>query len=82
MARGIISDLFDWYEKAELPIYQPDNLDLKITVADSLLCEDSVGIYLDAEGVEMGDPERVARCGGLAADVTGKTVEMLNQELL
>ena len=63
-------------------MYQPEGLNLKTTVANSTICEDSVELYKAEEGVEHADHERKARCAGVPADVVGKTVEMLNEELL
>ncbi|CAK7065196.1 MAG: hypothetical protein TIS_04020 [Tissierella sp.] len=34
---------------------------------------------MKAQGVGYGDPERKARCAGVAAEVTSKMVELLNE---
>ncbi len=62
-------------------MYQPENLGLKQTVANSTLCEDSVGKFMEETGIKYGDPERKSRCAGVTADVVRKMVELLNQEL-
>lgn len=80
-SKKVVSELFAWYKKAELPDYQPENLGLTTTVADSLLCEDSVGTFMKETGYAMGDPERKSRCGGVAAAVTRKMVELLNEAI-
>lgn len=77
----MLADLSKWYKKAEFPMYQPEGLNLKTTVAGTTLCDDSVGNYMEAEGVAYGDPERKSRCAGTTADVTRKMVEMLNEAL-
>jgi|BioPla2DNA2_1021312.scaffolds.fasta_scaffold53220_2 hypothetical protein len=77
-AKKLIMKLNNWYKDAELPIYQPDG-PLKTTVAESILCEVSVGKYKEAEGVDHGDPKRKNRCAGVAADCTRKAVELLNE---
>lgn len=81
-SKKIVRQLFDWYKDAEFPMYQPEGLNLKTTVAESALCNDSVGKYMEEEGVAYGDHERKARCAGVTADVVGKTVEILNETLL
>lgn len=81
MQNEIIGKLFSWYRGQNFPEYQPENMNLTQTVAESLLCDDSVGKYMKAEGVGYGDPERKARCAGVAAEVAGKTVELLNEYL-
>ena len=62
-------------------MYQPENLGLKTTVAESTLCEISVNKFMEAQGVAYGDPERKSRCAGVTADVTRKMVELLNETL-
>lgn len=79
-SKAVVRDLFNWYKVAELPIYQPEGLDLKHTVAGTTLCEESCEIYKDAEGgIEHGDHKRKARCAGVTADVVAKTIELLNE---
>lgn len=78
-SKKLIMELVKWYKAAEMPMYQPEGLNLKTTVAKSTLCDDSVSIYMNAEGVEYGDPKRKSRCAGVAADCTRKAVEILNE---
>lgn len=77
-ARAILGELEAWYKEAELPMYQPENLNLPTTVANSIMCADSVGNFMKETGYAMGDPERKARCAGVCADITKKMVELLN----
>ena len=79
--KKIVAELFKWYKTAEFPQYQPENLNLSHTVAESILCSDSVGKFMEVQGVAYGDPERKARCAGVTADVTRKMVELLNENL-
>lgn len=76
--KKLVAELFNWYKEFNFPEYQPENLGLKHTVAKSVLCADSVGNFMQAQGVAYGDPERKSRCAGVAADVTRKMVELLN----
>lgn len=76
-SKKITAELFDWYRKAELPMYQPD-LESDTTVANSVNCLESVGNYMEKTGTAMGDQARKCRCAGVTGDVAGKTVELLN----
>ena len=77
-SKKLVAELFNWYETAEFPQYQPENLGLAHTVADSVLCEQSVGNFMEVQKVKYGDPERKSRCAGTTADVVRKMVELLN----
>ena len=79
--KKIVGELFKWYKGFEFPQYQPENLGLKHTIAESVLCEDSVGKFMKEQGVAYGDPERKSRCAGVTADVSRKMVELLNEAL-
>ena len=76
-ASKVTSELFKWYTSTQLPIYQPE-VDNKTVASVSVNCEDSVGEFMKVSGYAMGDPERKARCAGVAADCAGKTVELIN----
>ena len=78
-SKKLVAELFNWYKGHEFPQYQPEELNLTHTVAESVLCEDSVGIFMDAHKVAYGDPERKSRCAGVSADVVRKIVELLNE---
>lgn len=80
-AKKLIVQLENWYKQADMPVYQPENLGLKTTIAESILCADSVGKFMEAQGVAYGDPERKSRCAGVTADTTRKMVELLNEAL-
>ncbi len=77
-AAKIRDELFAWYRKAELPIYQP-KLESIQTVAKSVNCDESVTTYMKAAGIDtMKDERRKERCAGVTGDVAKKTVELLN----
>lgn len=80
-SKKLLGELSKWYKDAEFPIYQPEGLGLPTSVAESTLCEDSVGKYMEVSGVAYGDPERKSRCAGVTGDVTKKMVELLNEAL-
>ncbi len=76
-ARALRDQLYAWYKETKFPIYQPEMKSVT-TVSGSILCSDSVGIYMKETGYAMSDPGRLARCAGVSADVAKKTVELLN----
>lgn len=57
-ARAMRNELFDWYRTTAFPIFQPEYESIT-TVANSVNCVDSVGIYMEATGYDMSDPERM-----------------------
>lgn len=78
-AKKLTSELIKWYKKAEFPEFQPEYQGrLKRTVAESELCNDSVGTFMKAQEVKYDSPARKARCAGTAADTTRKMVELIN----
>ena len=81
----IRAQLFAWYESTELPTYRPAEPtqvpDIPASVAGSVLCHVSVGKWCHAAGKKVGDPEMKERCRRLTAEVTAKTVELLNAHL-
>jgi len=81
-AKQIIKDLIAWYKEADMPIYQPEELQLPTTVANSEICYDSVSNFMTESRYGYSDPERKQRCAGVTADVTRKTLELLNDALL
>lgn len=76
-ARALRDQLYEWYKVEPFPTYQPE-IESVTTVANSVLCSDSVGAYMEATGYAMSDPGRLARCAGLSAEVAVKTIELLN----
>lgn len=76
--KELLLDLCNWYKPHEFPQYQPEGLNLTHTVADSILCADSVGKFMAAHGVPYDHPERKSRCAGVTAETAAKVVELLN----
>ena len=81
---SLITDLFAWYEQANLPLYQPAKPVLESTlhqsISHSVLCHRSVGKWCNSVTpvVPVKSKPRAERCARLAADVSRKTVELLN----
>lgn len=80
---ALINELFAWYERTKLPVYQPaspirSSKKIKKSKASSVLCHASVSNWSEASGYDGFSPERAERCGRLVADVAAKTVELLN----
>lgn len=82
---NLITELFAWYESSELPVFRPQNAakdeEMPKTVAGSVLCHISVGRWCKESGSDVMSPEMHERCSRLTADVTAKTVELLNRNL-
>lgn len=78
--KKLVVDLIKWYKKHPFPKYQPEQ-EIKTTIANSELCEDSVGTWMKATGFEYDSPERKARCGGVSADTAVWVVNKLNEIL-
>ena len=79
----MITELFRWYESADLPTYVPagsSDKDFPRSVAGSILCHPSTNQWSRAAKVSVFSPERKERCGRLAADVAKKAVEILNAQ--
>ena len=76
-AGALRNELYTWYENHEFPQYQPV-VESPLTVSNSILCADSVGSWMAVTGKEFSDPDRLARCAGLTAEVAVKVVELLN----
>lgn len=76
-ATVLTNELLSWYQQCEFPIYQPV-VQNPTTVANSVLCHVSVTKFMSEANVVRASDERKARCGGLTADVSKFTVQMLN----
>ena len=66
-ARGALTtELFNWYEQAELPDFVPDNpvndVEIARSVSTSNLCHVSVSKWCDASGHKAYTAERSERC--------------------
>lgn len=79
-SKKLLAELSKWYKKESFPNYQPEGLNLPKTVSDSVLCEESVGKFMEVSGFEYGSAERKSRCAAVAAEVAKKVVELLNEQ--
>ncbi|MEA3441140.1 MAG: C-GCAxxG-C-C family protein [Chloroflexota bacterium] len=81
----MIDELFTWYEKTALPIYQSPKPVLEFeceqTIAKSVLCHNSVSKWSYKSEHEIHSKERSERCARLTADVAIKAVEILNAKI-
>ncbi len=79
-AYSIIRDVYDWYERTALPLYQPKHPKFEIvkSTSKSTICHVSVSEWCKASGFKAFSKERAERCARLAATVARHTVEALN----
>jgi hypothetical protein len=79
---ALTSELFNWYETTELPLFTPSEPNMDFTpptsVANSILCHASTTRWGKEAGYRTDSKERKERCRRLTADIAGKTVEILN----
>ena len=84
---AMVSDLFRWYEKTALPIYNPGEGaqavkgDIPNSVSESVLCHISVSKWCYKNTEEATGKKRKERCGRLTADVCAKAIEILNAKI-
>jgi Zn finger protein HypA/HybF involved in hydrogenase expression len=93
-AKGVVSDIFNWYEQTALPseVSQKMANEMKFTVekykstkifkattANSPLCHISVERFCKTNGVSSGSKERSERCARLTADTAHFLVTQLNK---
>ena len=83
----MVTELFRWYEKTALPIYDPGPAGqgavgpLPTHVSGSVLCHQSVSTWCFATGIDAASPKRGERCARVTADVTVKAIEIMNAKL-
>ncbi|WP_213818731.1 hypothetical protein [Garciella nitratireducens] len=58
VAKQLIVKLQNWYKVSEFPTYQPKNLNLPLTISESVLYSDSVSKFMEVSGYEYDSPER------------------------
>lgn len=79
----LATELFKWYEQAELPRHQPTADAGKAapvtSKSGSVLCHASIANWCRKTGGNPYDKARGERCRRLSADVAAKTVELLNR---
>lgn len=79
----LTAELFSWYETSKLPIFEPSKPYMDFTpdtsVSKSVLCHASTTRWGKKSGYRTDSKERKERCRRLTADITAKTVTILNQ---
>lgn len=81
----LVDALFSWYEKAELPQFTPERplipMDIDPLVTKSVLCHASLSRWSYITGYQVSSKECRERCSRVAADVTRRSVEILNARI-
>lgn len=79
----MIADIFKWYEKEPLPVFQPQNSDVDYTpaqsISNSVLCHASNTNWCKKAGFKVDSKERKERCRRMTADVAKKVATSLNE---
>ncbi len=90
---GLVSQLANWYTKFAFPsdlsnqyakerAFQVGSDKVLVTsVANSLLCRDSIANWRKESGFSSGSIERTERCYRLTGDVAAQAVMLLNEKL-
>lgn len=88
---GLVKELSDWYTKFPFPsdlsnqyakerAFQVGSDKVLVTsVANSLLCKDSIANWCQESGFSFGSSERNERCYRLTGDVVAQAVMLLNK---
>lgn len=83
----MVHELYRWYEKTALPIYDPKDKaqgvpgEIPSNIAGSVLCHISVSKWCYENKIEATAKKRNERCGRLTADVAMKAAEIFNQKI-
>jgi len=79
----VVDELFGWFQVEKLPVHQPkdSNLEIVPSVSRSTLCHISISRWCKVSKLKAFSKEREERCARLTADVTKKSVNLLNQQL-
>lgn len=83
----MVHELYRWYEKTALPIYDPKDKAQGVpgaipsNVSGSVLCHISVSKWCYENKIEATAKARNERCGRLTADVAMKAAEIFNQKI-
>ncbi|MCP5519679.1 MAG: C_GCAxxG_C_C family protein [Verrucomicrobiales bacterium] len=79
----LITEVFKWYETAELPAHRPARGSpaavVPTSVAGSILCHASIAGWCRVASASPYDKLRGERCRRLSADVAARTVTVLNR---
>lgn len=80
---ALIKDLFQWYEKTSLPVFEPRKIILDYlpprNISHSTLCHASTTTWSHISGKRVQSEERSERCRRLTGDVATQLVTMMNQ---
>lgn len=79
----MIADIFQWYEKEPLPIFNPQKpayhyIPAK-SISNSILCHASNTNWCETSGYKIGSNERKERCRRMTGDVAKKVTVALNE---
>ncbi len=79
----MIADVFKWYEKEPLPVFEPQNSSNNYVIAksisNSVLCHASNTNWCKTAGFKVDSNERKERCRRMTADVAKKVATSLNR---
>ena len=79
---AMISNLYQWYEENELPVFIPENSEyedeIPTVTTNSVICHASVSNWCMKAKVGPDDPYRTERCRRLCGDVVMKVIEILD----
>jgi len=79
----MITDIFGWYEKEPLPVFNPQNPGNDYipaqSISNSVLCHASNTNWCKAAGFKVDSNERKERCRRMTADVAQKVATSLNE---
>ncbi len=84
---AMVSELYRWYETANLPIYDPGSAaqgvkgKLPTNVANSVLCHVSLSRWCFESKLEASSKDRKERCGRITADATYQAVKIMNAKI-
>ena len=81
IGEAINNEVINYYANTSLPIFVPTHPKAEIktqNTSNSPLCHLSVGKWMKKEGVGFLSPQQMERCARLSADMSMKTIELLN----
>jgi hypothetical protein len=80
---SLITGLFRWYEKAELPEFKPQSATFDFTppssISESTICHASNTNWVKKTGYKVNSDERRERCRRLTSDVAYRLTVVLNK---
>ncbi|MBO4369695.1 MAG: C-GCAxxG-C-C family protein [Desulfovibrio sp.] len=84
---AMVNELYRWYEKTSLPIFNPGETaqgvkgEIPASVSEAVICHISVSKWCATYNEEATGKKRSERCGRLTADVCAKAVTILNAKI-